>query len=228
MIDDDHVDKSQWVEWSKNDPMLKPERAAKGDVVTGPDCGDCGATGKDKMTKTACRACKGRGWVGTINAAMLDSADVRFAQVHEVNLLNRLWSSGQITDQQHHDGQTFRIWRDMHRVQMGTEKPVCALPEGDEVFGVRLRAYGYILLIRKLNRFDLAAVETSLIPMTMSWADWVARNRLERYVTAFGRLSGLLPAVRDQIAYLESLSDEQRDESCKDGIKKLLDVIKRQ
>jgi hypothetical protein len=205
-------------------PLITPERARKGDVFTGPDCRDCGTTGKDKITKLPCRPCKGRGWVGSTNAAGVDNADIRFAQVHEVNLLSKLWDSGHVTDQQHHDAQTFQIWRDMHRTQMGLEKPVSS--GGEEVFGVRLRAYGYILILRKLSRHDNDAIETSLLPMLMSWAQWIARNRTEKYVAALERLSRVLPPVKDQIGYLEGLDEEQREEISKAGVKKLLEVIK--
>jgi hypothetical protein len=168
-------------------PLITPERARKGDVFTGPDCGDCGGTGKDKMTEMPCKACRGRGWVGSINAATVENEHIRYAQVHEVNLLNKLWNCEHISDQQHHDGQTFQIWRDMHRAQMGLEKPVSS--GGDQMLGVRLRAYGYILIIRRLSRYDSDAIDTSLKRMLMSWAEWIARNRMEKYVRALERLS---------------------------------------
>ena len=220
--DQTHIDKSLWL--PESEPLITPERAAKGDVFTGPDCGDCHGTGKDPITKLVCKACRGKGWVGSTNAATIDSRDIRFAQVYEVNLLNHLWKVGHITDQQHHDVQTFQIWRDMHRAQMGTEKAVSS--GGDEVFGIRLRAYGYILIIQQLNRIDYITIEATLTPMVMSWGDWIARNRVERYVTATERLSRIIPRIKDRIAYLESLSDEKRDELSKAGIKKMLEVIK--
>jgi hypothetical protein len=215
-------DKSFWL--PEGEPIITPERAAKGDVFTGPDCGDCHGSGKDPITKLSCKTCRGKGWVGSINAASLDSGDIRFAQVREINLLSLLRDHNHISDQQHHDGQTFQVWRDMHRAQLGTEKPVSS--GGDEPFGVRLRAYGFILLLQRLNRLDYSTIEATLTPMAMSWVDWIARNRVERYVTALERLSRLLPPIKDRIAHLESLTDEQRAEISKESIKKMLEVIK--
>lgn len=31
--EDEHIDRSEWVEWSKDDPMVKPEREAQGDML---------------------------------------------------------------------------------------------------------------------------------------------------------------------------------------------------
>lgn len=207
--------------------LITPERAAKGDVLTGPPCPDCKATGKIKaqvgLQPASCPTCRGRGWIGSVNAAGIDTDHIRFAQIHERNLLNSLWEAGHVTDQQHHDCQTFEIWRDMHRVQMGLQRPVSS--GSDEALGVRLRAYGYILLVRRMSRYDNDALETMLTPMLMSWMEWIARNRLEKYVAALDRLSRILPPVKDQVAYLEGLSDEQREELSQAGIKKCLEVI---
>jgi hypothetical protein len=203
--------------------IITPERASKGDVLTGPPCSNCAATGKVKSPlgpPAICRACRGKGWTGSVNAAGMGHEDIRFAQIHEVNLLNKLWDCEHITDQQHHDCQTFQIWRDMHRAQMGLEKPVSS--GGEEAFGVRLRAYGYILLLRGLSRHDNDALETALTPLLMSWAEWIARNRLDKYVTVLERLSRILPPIKDRIAYLEGLSEEQREQLSQEGIKIML------
>ncbi len=217
---DDHVDKSHWL--PDGEPLITPERAAKGDVLTGNPCTACDMTGRDQ-NRGVCRECSGKGRVGIRNAAGSDLSEIRFAQIHEVNLLNCLWNCRHISDQQHHDGQTFQIWRDMHRVQLGVQRPVSS--GGEEVFGVRLRAYGYILIIQRMNRYDLTALETSFIPMTISWAEWIARNRIERYIIALDRLSRLLPPIKDQIAYLEGLPDEEREELSKCNMKKYLDGL---
>ena len=190
------------------EPIITPHRARKGDVFTGPNCNDCDATGKDRITKLPCKTCKGKGWVGSINASTVENSEIHYAQIREVNLLHFLWNLKHITDQQHHDGLTFQVWRDMHRAQMGLEKPVSS--GGNEVLGVRLRAYGYILIIQRLNRHDHSAVESSLQPMVMSWAEWLARNRIDRIITALDRLSRLLPPIKDQITHLESLSEDDR------------------
>lgn len=211
-------------------PIITPERAAKGDVLTGPPCKDCKATGRVKsqlgVKDAPCKTCRGKGWTGSVNAATIAASDIRFAQIHEVNVLNRLWEHGHIDDQQHHDGQTFQIWRDMHHAQMGLARPVSS--GGEEAFGVRLRAYGYIILIRRMERYDYRSVEAALQPMSMSWAEWIARERPERYVRALDRLSRLLPPIKDQIAYLEGLDDAEREELSKEGVKKMLAEIKKQ
>ena len=205
-------------------PLITPERAAKGDVLTGPPCPDCKATGKDKGPfgqPTVCRNCRGRGWIGSVNAATIAADHIRYAQIHEVNLLNKLWEGGSLDDQEHEDGQTYQIWRDMHDTQMGFRKAVGF--DDEDSFGTRLRAHGYVLILARMTRHDIEALNVSLQAMAMPYADWIARNRVEKYLRSFERLSRVLPPIKDRIAYLEGLSDEEREESSREGIKKMFD-----
>ncbi len=204
-------------------PLLTPERASKGDVLTGPDCGDCGATGKDKATKMTCRACRGKGWVGSINVATMDNADIRFAQVQVRNILNYLWGAGIITDDEHTDGHTFQAWRDQHRVALGLQRPVSY--ESDEPLVLKLRAYGFVLLLKKLNHYDVKAINKAIDVFVNQATELDARREERPYRRAFGNLARVIAPVREQVAYLENLSEEERDLLADERLKILLASI---
>ena len=220
MTEDDltTIDKTQYL--PDGHPIITPERASKGDVFTGPDCKDCDTTGKDRMTKLPCKSCKGRGWTASINAASIETSNIRFAEVREVTLLQCLWDRNHITDQQHSDAQMFQIWGDMHKAQHGLKRHN-GFGEND-VLAIRLRAYGYVLILLKLNQHDHLAVNNSLLPMPMTWGQWIARNRMETYITALGTLSRLIPPIKDRITYLEGLAEEQRLELSEANLQKLV------
>jgi hypothetical protein len=207
-----------------NTPIITPERAAKGDVFTGPNCSDCNTTGKDKITKLPCRTCKGRGWVGSINAATMESSDIRFAQVQVRNILNFLWNAGIITDDEHDDGHTFQAWRDQHRVALGLERPVSNTLE--EPATLKLRAYGFILLLRKLNAYDAKAINKSLDVFANCGTEQDARREERPYRMAFTNLSKAIVPIKEKISYLERASDEERAALADEQLKMLLIAIK--
>lgn len=208
------------------EPLINQWRAAKGDIFTGPDCKECDSTGKDKMTKANCKPCWGKGYLPITNASEVDSSHIRFAQVQIKSIINLLWDKGIITDDQHHDGGTFQIWRDMHNAALGFGKAVSSGEE--ESLGIRLRAYGYILLVRRLHPNDIRAVEYTVDTFVNSHTQFLALNRKEMYQGAFERLGRLLPCVKDQVTALESVSDVERNELSEDGLKKLLaQIVKR-
>lgn len=217
----ENVDRSQWL--PEGDPILTPERAAKGDVFTGPQCRDCRGSGRnpqEKLVSLACRVCHGKGWVGQVNAVGLDSRNIRHAQVQVRNVLNALWDREIITDDQHHDGGTYQIWRDMHNASLGLAKSVSS--GGDEEIGVRLRAYGYVLLVRRLSRYDVRAIEDAIDTFANVEVMRVAVARSQAYLRAFDNLSRLLPRVKEQIKYLEGVTEDERQAMCEDNLKILL------
>jgi len=215
------IDKSQWL--PDGEPLITPERAAKGDVFTGPDCSDCGATGKDKMTKLTCKTCRGKGWVGSTNAATIDAADIRFAQVRIRDILSYLRTAEIITDDQYTDGKTFQAWRDQHRVALGLERPVS---NGmDEPAVLKLRAYGFVLLLKKLEVNDVKAINKALDLTATHGTERDANREKEVYRTAFISLSRVIIPIREHIAYLENASEEERNALACEQLKKLLAVI---
>ncbi len=209
-----------------DESIITPERARMGDVFTGPDCNDCGATGKitnpdDNTIKSTCRSCHGRGWIGCVNTAEMDhKIRIRHAQVQVCSILRYLWDKEIITDDQYHDGGTFEIWRDQHQVAMGLKKAVCS--GDDEEFETRLRAYGYILLVRRLSQRDICAIQYAINTFAVSHTEFIAFNRKTAYITAFGNLSRLLPNVKEQIRYLESISEDERNALCEGNLKILV------
>lgn len=221
---DDHIDKSQWL--GDKEPIITPERAKKGDLFTGPLCEDCRGSGKNHSDhadhQVTCRACRGKGWIGTVNMATLTDkqiSDTRFAQMQVRNILNFLWERGIITDLQHDDGCTFEAWRNQHRVALGLQRSVST--ETAESTSVKLRAYGFVLIIKKLSVYDHHAIDNSLSIFANHYTETLARRDFPVYQRAFSRLAKILPPIREQIAYLESLSDEER-EAMAEGVLKIL------
>ena len=209
----------------RDTPIITPERAAKGDVLTGPPCKDCGATGKDKLSKLSCRACRGKGWVGSTNASAVAIDDVRFAQVQIVNILNYLWQEEIISEDEHDAGHTFEAWRNQHRVALGLQRSISGALE--ETFQVKLRAYGFVLLICRLSQLDVKAINKSL-DVYASYATRAEANR-ERlaYRAAFHHLNDAIVPVRERISYLESVSEEERGHISDEQLKVLLAQIQK-
>lgn len=76
------------------------------------------------------------------------------------NILNYLWEVRAITDQHNNDGHTLRAWRAQHRVALGLQHPTGT--DGATPTQAKLRAYGYILVIRRLSQPDFRAIEQAL------------------------------------------------------------------
>jgi hypothetical protein len=152
-----------------------------------------------------------------------DTGHMREARAVAKNILNLLWEMEVIDDQQHHDAGTYQIWRDMHQASMGLRKPVSS--GNQEAIGVRLRAYGYVLITQRLAHFHTKTIDHALETMQSTDDDFSGVNRRQRYRQAFEALSMALPPIRDQIAYLEGLSEVERNEMSEDRLKKLVEQI---
>ena len=221
--EDEHIDCSHWL--PRDVPLITKERAEKGDVITGEPCGDCGMTGRDKDTRLTCSACKGKGWLSIVNAEHVEIDKIRFAQIQVRSILNYLWEEEIVEDQQHHDGMTFQIWRDMHQTSMGMRKPVTILGEEEKAIGVRMRAYGYVLLLRRLSCADVRAITQAIDGFANYHTQEIALRSRNAYRVAFFRLSKAMQPIRDQIAYLEGLTDEQRAALSEERLKNLLQRV---
>lgn len=157
---------------------------------------------------------------GDIRVEYDDNGNIRFAQSQVKNILNYLWEKEIITDQQHHDGQTFEIWRDMHRVQLESKKAVSS--GGEEAIGVRLRAYGFVLLLKRLSIPDQNTIESSIERPASNHYCFIADNNTNAYKRTFERLSDVLLPIKEQIQYLEQLSEDERGAIAEDNLKKLI------
>lgn len=215
--ENDIIDKTQWL--PEGLPIITQERALKGDIVTDDPCDGCDMSGKDS-NGDICKKCKGKGRTGSKNAVYVDFSSIRFAHTQMRNIMNYFWNAGTITDQHFHDGQTFQIWRDIHQVALGFKKP---LSSGDpEQPGVRLRAYGYVLLTQRLSRNNQKAIELAIETFANHFNRELAHRQRHLYHTAFEALSQAMLPIKDQITYLESLSDEDRDCLSEERLKKLI------
>jgi hypothetical protein len=183
------IDVSVQTKFTKDYPLITPERKAKGDMRIEYDI--------DEET----------GEIGQIN----------FAQAQVRNILNWLWNNDAITDQQHHDGKTFQIWRDMHHVQLGLLRPVTS--GGTEPIGRRLRAYGYVLITKRLHVYDLKAINQSVDVFSNPHTTELARRDKKIYQRAFMNLSAAIMPIHEQIRYLEGLSDRELEAMSEENLK---------
>ena len=208
-------------------PLITPERAAKGDVLTGPPCQECKSTGKVKSSlgqAAICPKCRGRGWLGSVNAATIAADHIRFAQVQVVNILNFLWEREIITDDQHNEGHAFEAWRNQHRVALGLQKAISG--EMEETLQVKLRAYGFVLLIRRLSAPDVKAISKALDTSANYATRAEAIREQGAYIRAFANLGREIIPVRERITYLERASEVERNHISDEQLKILLDAIK--
>jgi len=217
-ITDDHIDRTQWL--PRGEAMVTPEREGKGDLIVFYD---------------------------------EDTGHIREARAVAKNILSLLLELKVIDDQQHHDAGTYQIWRDMHQASMGLRRPVSS--GNQEAIGVRLRAYGYVLITQRLEHFHTKTIDHALETMKSTNDDFseINRKRLEhfhtktidhvletmkstnddfseinhrqRYRQAFEALSMALPPIREQITYLEGLSEADRNEMSEERLKKLVEQI---
>lgn len=222
-IGDDHIDRSQWL--PDGEPLITPERAAKGDVLTGNPCTACDMTGRD-ANRGVCRECSGKGRVGIRNAAGADLSEIRFAQIQVRSILNFLWNAEIISDDEHIDGHTFEAWRNQHRVAMGLQKAISN--DSDEPLALKLRAYGYVLLLKKLSVYDVKAVNKAIDVSSTFATEQEAIREKKPYQDAFRNLAKAIIPIREQITYLESASEEDRELLANGQLKILLELISKQ
>jgi hypothetical protein len=158
---------------------------------------------------------------GDIAVGYNDNGQLVEAKAVVNNILKYLWDEEYITDQQHHDACTLQIWRDMHQTQMGTRKATSSGCE--EEIGIRLRAHGYILLLKRLSLNHQKVIELALETKSTDHTRFVARNNKRAYQIAMERLSTILPIVKEQITYLEGLDEVQSNELSEENLKKLVE-----
>lgn len=193
MIDEpENIDTSVWLK--RGEPLVTPERAAKGDL---------------KIERE-------------IDEKTGELGEIRYAQAFYRNILNWLWENNHIDDQMHHDGQTYQIWREMHRASLGVIKPVSfGLDDAKQ----KLRAHGYILLLRRLSHHDSKTIESAIDSPAHQPFNEIAKARTETYHRAFFSLSKLLPVIEDKIRYLEGLSGDEQNELSEQAMKNFLESI---
>lgn len=202
MMQSDHeefenIDKSVWL--NPGESIITEERASKGDMKI------------ERQDPTTQQLQNG------------ENGDIRFAQAQVKNILNFLWEMDAIEDQHHHDGQTFQIWREMHQSSLGLMRAVSF--GSDQNIGIRLRAYGFILVIKRLSIYDKKTIISSIETFANEHTKFLASKQRQIYRRAFERLSAIIPPVRDQIAYLEGLDEEGRNTLSEEQLKNFVALI---
>ncbi|MEZ5691180.1 MAG: hypothetical protein R3D71_05910 [Rickettsiales bacterium] len=162
---------------------------------------------------------------GDLRVSYNDSGQMQEAQATVKNILNWFWENDYITHEQHDDACTFQIWRDMHQVSMGVRKPVSS---GEvESLGVKLRAYGFVLLLKKLSRHNVKAIEYVLENFASEHNIFFAKRDRRVYQSVLQDLSEKIIPVREQIKYLESLDESEREKLYEENLQKLVAQIKK-
>lgn len=220
--DEDHIDRAHWLPLGM--PIITKERAAKMDIVTGESCTDCDSSGKESSTNRVCPGCKGKGWTGMTNAATVPLNEIKFAQVQIRNILNFLWGIGAITDEHHDAGWIFKAWRDQHDVALGFKKSVSS--EMSVSSGTKLRAYGYVLILKRVSRADLKALESAVETIATTHTQVESVKQKITYRRALENLVRVLPPIQEQIASLEVLSEEDRGMLMEERLKNLLQTFR--
>jgi RecJ-like exonuclease len=221
-MNDDHIDKSHWVEWSKDTPLINKHRAAHGDIITGTPCPECDMTGRNE-NRGVCKECSGKGRIGIRNASGVSEnelSEIRFAQIQVKSILNFLWNSEIISDDEHSDGHTYKAWRDQHNVAMGLEKAISN--EFESPMTLKLRAHGYILLLKRLSVHDIKAINKAIDVRANHSTERDAIREQRPYRTAFANLARVIIPIKERISYLEGISEDERNMLSDDNMKLLL------
>lgn len=199
-ITDDYVDKSHWVEWSKTDPLLKPERRAKGDIRIDTPCPDCESLPAPE--RRSCRTCKGKQRVRAKDPASLGEQEIRYAQAVVWTTVNHLYYSDVISDQNVHDGHTYEIWQTIFRARLGYRNSL--------IWGEELRRMHRLIadddleyddfgkLIRSLGERHCRAVEFAIYTPVTPHIRWLIARTSNPYQEAFTRLTSVMERLREE------------------------------
>lgn len=179
---DDQIDKTQHVRWSESDPLVKPERLAKGDMHI----------------------------VRDIDPDTGEERQIRYAQAHVKNIMNRLWERDLIDDQAQHDGQTYEVWQKIFRARQGfRNNPIY----GDDLARMKklitddeLECDDFSKLIRKLGVTNCGHIEFCIETPANEHTEWLIRDRHAAYVRAFDALTSVMERLREEF---KSKQDEK-------------------
>mgnify|MGYP001032311824 CR=1 FL=1 len=181
--DYERIDITQWR--PSDQPIITPERAAKGDILVE----------RDPPTKRQ----QERGEPG----------NVRFAQAHVQNILNWLYEQDKLTDQHVYDGQTYEIWQHIYqsRRAMRRKDPLFSIPGFEEQEATSER--GFTLILLRMPIRHQRAVESAIHTYATGQARFLARKNLRHFVDAFESLSSLLPPIHDELKRLREAAKNQ-------------------
>ncbi|OJW21183.1 MAG: hypothetical protein BGO49_24530 [Planctomycetales bacterium 71-10] len=199
--DYEHIDVTQWR--PANQPIVTPERAAKGDLVYNTPCSECNGRGSfpDPYGRgiVPCRTCHGRGTNQVIGDIALQH--VRFAQAQVQNVMNWLWERGTLDDQHLHDGQTYEQWQMVQQARLGLRRKVAA--SGEATDGDDLRERGFTLLLIRVPARHQKWIDHAVHTNAASGhVRFIAQRNCRFYREAFDCLSGKLPPIMEELKAL--------------------------
>jgi hypothetical protein len=229
--DDQRIDASQHVRWNNAlgpdgkpvDPMIKPERLAKGDWSFTRDCELCKGRGtqphESGFGTVPCPGCYGRG--KTHDAPDTPIHEVRYAQAQVQNVLNWLYERDLLTDQHVFDGQTYEIWREVYQARrtMRRKDPLYSV-RGYEETEAQCE-YGYSLLLVRLPVRHHRTVEYAVATFATSHARQVAQRSQKSILHAFEALSRMMPDVREEVKRLRERDPVQAKEEAEFRLRRL-------
>ena len=138
--------------------------------------------------------------------------NIRHASACVMNIMNMLYEHDYITSQQWYDGGSYEIWRGMARAFFSKELATFARL-GNETRGTSEKEYGFCLVVRRMSRDDLVALNLALdtfatphaqamliAPRDASYnVTYSCRHRRSAFVQAFHRLSEVMPEVMAEL-----------------------------
>lgn len=171
---------------------------------------------------TAQRASK-----GDMRIERRDDGEINYARAHIRNILNYLWQSEIITADQHDAAWTFKAWREQHQLSLGLLRHSDGADGTPDSFGVKLRAHGYILIVRRLSVDDCVTINNAIDTTQDAHSRFLAARYKKNYERAMQNLENVLVPVRERISALESLSEEDRNEVEDKALRNFLDEVVR-
>lgn len=153
-----------------------------------------------------------------------DRGGVEYHAIAAERLVDYLRRANIINAASYEDARVFKAWRDQHRAALGQQQAVST--ESSTSIYVKLRAYGFILILRRLAYYDERLISKSIEYPSTTSTQKEAKLSAEIYRRAFLKLRKAFDPIREQIAYLESLDDATRDEREKEALKIFLDKLK--
>lgn len=225
------IDASEHVRWNNAlgadgkpvDPMIKPERLAKGDWSFTRDCEACKGRGtqphESGFGTFPCPNCQGRG--KTHDAPDTPIHEVRYAQAHVQNILNWLHERGLLSDQHVFDGQSFEIWQDVYQARrtMRRKDPLYTVRGYEE--NEDQCEYGYTLILARMPVRHQRVVEATIRTFATGHQRQMAHDRRHSIVRAFDTLTHLMPGIRDEIKRLKERDEVQAAEEAEYRLKRL-------
>lgn len=164
---------------------------------------------------------------GDIAVYYNDRGQLLEAQAMVRNILNHLWEAEKITGQQYHDAQEFAVWSEIYSATHGKVitlklRQILSLSLKETQFGY----LSYSYLIKRLNRKDVQDLQDCLQPFSQSYIELLVKRNEKPYKELFGRLSSVMPAIRERVAAIEQMDESQINQLAEDNLKKLLTDIR--